>query len=85
MRGRTAYQDQAGDARGVAAIGLERDLHAHRVPDQDRAFDQGVVEHARDVVGEIFDCDRARISRRCRSTVAAIVEVQTEPIAEVLA
>jgi hypothetical protein len=80
MRRRAAYQHEPGDAAAVPAIRLERDLHAHRVADHDRALDQRVVENARDVVGEIFDRDRPRVARRRGAAVAAIMKMQTESI-----
>ena len=67
----------------MAAIGLERDLHAHRVADQDRPIDQGVVEHARDVVREILDRHARGIARRRGPAVTSIMRMQPEPIGEV--
>jgi hypothetical protein len=50
------------------------------VADQRRSLDDRVVEHARDIVGEIFDRHSTRIARRGSSTVTSIMRVQTKPI-----
>jgi hypothetical protein len=80
MGRRSAHEDQTGDSTGVAAVGLEGDLHAHRVAYQDGAIDQRVVEHARDIICEIFDRDASRIAWRRRSTVTSIMRMQPEAI-----
>src|SRR5690242_21263294 len=85
MRRRAAYEHETGDTCGVPSIGLERDLHAHRVADEDRLIDLGVIEDARDVIGEIFDRDATRVSGRGGAPVASIMRMQPESLGEVLA
>jgi hypothetical protein len=43
MRRRSTDQDEAGDARAMPAIGLERDLNTHGVTDQDCLIDLDII------------------------------------------
>jgi hypothetical protein len=59
----------------VAAVGLEGDLHAHRVAGEHGALDLCVVEHGGEIVGQVWDRDPARIPGWGRAAVASIVRV----------
>src|SRR5688572_16012094 len=66
----------------MPAIGLERDLHAHRVPDQHCPIDEGIVENARDVVREILDRHTRGITRRSGATMTSIMRMEPEAFAD---
>src|ERR1041385_4249880 len=85
MRRRPTYKYEAGDALDVAAVRLERDLHAHRMSEEDCAIDLRVVENGCDVVGEILDAHARGITRRSRAAVSSIMRMQSKPIGQVLA
>src|SRR5450755_1320067 len=85
MRSGAAQKHEPCDSRSMAAIRFERDLDAHRMADQDGAIDEGVVENARHIVGEILDRDARRILRRGGAAVTSIVRVNREPLGQVWA
>jgi hypothetical protein len=85
MGARATYKDEPGDAIRMTAVGLERDLDAHRVTDQHCPIDERIVEDARNVVGEILDRDSTRVTRRRSPPMSSIMRMETKPFGEVLA
>ena len=71
-----ADQHHPQDALRVAAVVLERYLHAHRVAEQDGLAGTGPVEHRGQVVAEIVERDARPVGREPAAAVAAVVPAE---------
>jgi hypothetical protein len=77
MRGRAAHEHETRNACAMTAHGLERDLNAHGMADDDGAVDLRIIEHARSIVGEVLDGHPRWIARRWRAPVSAVMRMDT--------
>jgi hypothetical protein len=50
------------------------------VADQHGTIDERVIEHARDVIGEIYDADPGGVARWRRASVPTVMRVDTKTL-----
>ena len=70
-----ADEDEPADPLRVLAVVLERDLAAHRVPDEDARRVADELPDAREIVGVRRDVDPIRVGGRSAPPVPAVVPV----------
>jgi hypothetical protein len=74
LAGCAAAEDQRADTLGPHAVGLERDLYAERVPNEnDRRRIVEVTTNGVEIGGEVDDLDAIGIGRRSAATMPSIV------------
>jgi len=70
---RAANQHQPLHLLRVPPVVLERHLHAHRVPEEDRLPHAGGLQHRAQVAADVVEADVAAILRNAAAAVAAVV------------